>query len=59
MAAAGLNHVRLPVGYWAFYLQDGDPYVQGQLPFIDAAVSAANAAGLNVLIDLHGGRQQP
>ena len=55
MAGAGLNHVRLPIGYWAFMLEPGDPYVQGQLPYIDAAVSAANGAGLNVIIDLHGG----
>jgi glucan 1,3-beta-glucosidase len=28
--AAGLNTVRIPIGYWAFDLND-EPYVQGQI----------------------------
>ena len=56
IAAAGLNHVRIPIGYWALAPLDGDPYVQGQLPILDQAITWARSAGLKVLIDLHGGR---
>ncbi len=55
IAAAGLNHVRIPIGYWAISPLDGDPYVQGQLPILDKAIGWARSAGLKVMIDLHGG----
>ena len=54
IAAAGLNHVRIPIGYWAVAPIDGDPYVQGQLPILDQAIGWARSAGLKVMIDLHG-----
>ncbi|KAE8375116.1 glycoside hydrolase superfamily [Aspergillus bertholletiae] len=54
MAAAGLNHVRIPIGYWAVAALDADPYVDGQLEYLDKAVEWAGAAGLKVLVDLHG-----
>lgn len=54
IAAAGLNHVRIPIGYWSVAPLDGDPYVQGALEYLDQAVGWAGGAGLKVLIDLHG-----
>ncbi|KAJ5085863.1 hypothetical protein N7532_010634 [Penicillium argentinense] len=54
IAAAGMNHVRIPIGYWALTPIEGDPYVDGQLEYLDAAVGWARASGLRVLIDLHG-----
>lgn len=54
IASFGLNHVRIPVGYWALAPLPGDPYVQGQLPFLDQAIEWARAAGLKVMLDLHG-----
>ncbi|KAL8922669.1 MAG: hypothetical protein Q9208_004982 [Pyrenodesmia sp. 3 TL-2023] len=54
IAQAGLNHVRIPIGYWALAPVDGDPYVQGQLDFLDKAIDWARGAGLKVMIDLHG-----
>ncbi|KAL6714150.1 hypothetical protein ACLMJK_008644 [Lecanora helva] len=54
IAQAGLNHVRIPIGYWAVNPLDGDPYVQGQLPILDQAIQWARGAGLKVLLDLHG-----
>lgn len=56
MAAAGLNHVRIPIGYWAVAPIEGEPYVKGQLEYLDEAVSWARDAGLKVLVDLHGGK---
>ncbi|OJJ47683.1 hypothetical protein ASPZODRAFT_141258 [Penicilliopsis zonata CBS 506.65] len=54
IAAAGLNHVRIPVGYWAVAPIDNEPFVQGQLDVLDNAIDWARGAGLKVLIDLHG-----
>ena len=49
-----LNHVRIPIGYWAFEVSAGEPYVQGQLPYLEKALDWAQANGLKVIIDLHG-----
>lgn len=54
IAAAGMNHVRIPIGYWAA-VEVETPYVSGQLEYLDKAVGWANSAGLAVMIDLHGG----
>ncbi|KAL8949897.1 MAG: hypothetical protein Q9222_004035 [Ikaeria aurantiellina] len=54
IAQAGLNHVRIPIGYWAVAPVDGDPYVQGQLDVLDNAINWARGAGLKVMLDLHG-----
>ncbi|KAL2218908.1 glycoside hydrolase superfamily [Thermoascus aurantiacus ATCC 26904] len=54
IAAAGLNHVRIPIGYWAAAPLDGEPYVQGQLEVLDRAIGWARDAGLKVIVDLHG-----
>lgn len=51
---AGLNHVRIPIGYWAFLLLDDDPYVQGQEEYLDKAIEWARNNDLKVWIDLHG-----
>ena len=32
----------------------GEPYIQGQLPYLDKAVDWAGSYGLKVIIDLHG-----
>lgn len=54
MAAAGLNHVRIPIGYWSVIPRDGEPYVQGAYEMLGKALDWAQGAGLKVLIDLHG-----
>lgn len=54
IANAGLNHVRIPIGYWAVAPLAGDPYVQGQLVVLDKAIGWARAAGVKVMLDLHG-----
>lgn len=55
IATAGMNHVRIPIGYWSVSPISGEPYVQGAYPYLGAALDWAQAAGLKVLIDLHGG----
>ena len=54
IAQIGLNHVRIPIGYWAVAPLQGDPYVQGQLTVLDQAITWARGAGLKVMLDLHG-----
>ncbi|VDC03463.1 unnamed protein product [Peniophora sp. CBMAI 1063] len=54
IAAAGLNHVRLPIGHWAWDVSGGEPYVQGQLTYLRKAVGWASSHGLKLVIDLHG-----
>jgi len=54
IAAAGLNHVRLPIGYWAWEVGPGEPYIQGQLPYLRKAVTWARNHDLKLIIDLHG-----
>ena len=49
-----LNHVRIPIGYWAFDVSGGEPYVQGQLPYLDMAIKWAEKYGLKAIVDLHG-----
>ncbi|KAH0581711.1 hypothetical protein H2248_011397 [Termitomyces sp. 'cryptogamus'] len=54
IAEAGLNHVRLPIGYWAFDTSADEPYVMGQVVYLEKAVAWAGNHGLKVIIDLHG-----
>jgi glucan 1,3-beta-glucosidase len=49
-----LNHVRVPIGYWAWDVGPGEPYIQGQLPYLRRAVTWAANHGLKLVIDLHG-----
>jgi glucan 1,3-beta-glucosidase len=56
IAAAGMNHVRIPVGYWAVEQLEGDPYVSGQIDYLGQAIVWARAANLKVIVDLHGGK---
>ena len=46
--------MRLPIGYWAFDVSGGEPFIQGQLPYLSKAVGWAQTYGLKVIVDLHG-----
>lgn len=54
MAAAGLNYVRIPIGWWSVLPQDGSPYIAGAYEKLGEALDWAGGAGLKVMIDLHG-----
>ncbi|KAF7330553.1 Glycoside hydrolase family 5 protein [Mycena venus] len=62
IAAAGLNHVRIPVGYWSVPLTSADtngstsvaPYTPGAWPYLLKALNWAKQHGVHVIIDLHG-----
>ncbi|RDB26208.1 Glucan 1,3-beta-glucosidase [Hypsizygus marmoreus] len=60
--AAGLNHVRIPLGYWSVPLTsadtDGpthvDPYIPGGWPYLVKALGWAKKHSIRVIIDIHG-----
>ncbi|KAJ1030870.1 hypothetical protein NDA18_002099 [Ustilago nuda] len=55
IAGAGLNHVRIPIGYWAFDTSAGEPYVKAnQADYLERAIQWSAKYGLKVIIDLHG-----
>lgn len=54
IADAGLNFVRIPIGYWSVSPMDGDAYVQGAYEWLGKALDWADNAGIKVMIDLHG-----
>lgn len=46
--------MRIPIGYWAYEVISGEPYIQGQHEYLVKAVDWAGKYGLKVIIDLHG-----
>ena len=52
MVAEGVNHIRLPMGYWDMI--QSPPYVFGGADYIDKAIKWAQKYGMSVMIDLHG-----
>ncbi|PWZ00062.1 glycoside hydrolase [Testicularia cyperi] len=54
IAAAGLNHVRIPIGYWAFEVGSGEPFLKlNQWDLLKQACTWAAKYNLKVLVDLH------
>ncbi|KAF9036214.1 glycoside hydrolase family 5 protein [Panaeolus papilionaceus] len=62
IAAAGLNHVRIPIGYWSIPITSSDtstststaPYTPGAWPYLLNALTWARNHGISVIVDLHG-----
>jgi glucan 1,3-beta-glucosidase len=54
MKSAGLNAIRIPIGYWAVDVLLDEPYVTGQYPYLIQAVQWSRELGFQVMIDLHG-----
>ncbi|KAJ7284967.1 glycoside hydrolase family 5 protein [Mycena rebaudengoi] len=60
IAAAGLNHVRIPVGYWSVPLTSADtkgstsvePYVPGAWPYLLKGLNWAKKHGIHVILGL-------
>jgi glucan 1,3-beta-glucosidase len=46
--------VRIPIGYWAYDVAAGEPYISGQLPYLRQAIAWAAIYNLKVIVDLHG-----
>ncbi|PHH53642.1 putative glucan 1,3-beta-glucosidase D [Ceratocystis fimbriata CBS 114723] len=55
IAAAGLDHVRIPFSYWAVATYEGDPYIKGvSWRYLLRGIEWARKHGLRVKLDLHG-----
>ena len=56
---AGINALRIPVGYWIVAPRPGEPYVEGGLQYLIRVCKWAQALGMRVVVELHGapGRQ--
>ncbi|KAK3941628.1 glycoside hydrolase [Diplogelasinospora grovesii] len=55
IAAAGLDHVRIPFSYWAVQTYDTDPYVyRTSWRYLLRAIEWCRRYGLRVNLDLHG-----
>ncbi|KAF5341865.1 hypothetical protein D9611_001867 [Ephemerocybe angulata] len=62
MKAAGLNHVRIPLGYWSVpmtsddtaYSTSPDPYIPGAWTYLLRGLNWAKKHGIHVIVDLHG-----
>ncbi|KAK2627902.1 hypothetical protein QTJ16_002548 [Diplocarpon rosae] len=55
IAAAGLDHVRIPFSYWAVATYDGDPYVyRVSWRYLLRGIEWARKHGLRINLDLHG-----
>ena len=55
IAAAGLDHIRIPFSYWAIKTYDNDPYVFGvSWRYLLRGIEWARKYGLRVKLDLHG-----
>ena len=56
---AGINALRIPVGYWIIAPQPDEPYVSGGLAYLLRALGWAQQLGLKAIVELHAapGRQ--
>lgn len=54
IAAAGLNWLRIPIGFWAIETIEGEPYLEGvSWTYFLKALQWARKYGLRVYLDLH------
>merc|ERR1711916_235671 len=56
LAKAGVNYLRVPVGYWIVDVQPDEPFVspdQGGMVYLQRLLGWAEELQLDVLIDLH------
>lgn len=53
LAAAGITHIRIPVGYWIVDRRPEEPWADGGMPYLLRAIGWAKKHGLKVVLDLH------
>jgi len=60
LSAAGISHLRIPIGYWAVDVVAGEPFPapagedQGLLLHLRQAINWAQELDMKVMVDLHG-----
>ncbi|GLB35077.1 putative glycoside hydrolase family 5 protein [Lyophyllum shimeji] len=54
IAGAGLNYVRIPIGYWAIEVRDGEPFLEKtSWTYFLKAIKWARKYGIRINLDLH------
>lgn len=53
IAAAGFNHVRIPVGYWIVSIENNEPFVEGGWAYLEKALTWCSKHGIRAVVDLH------
>eukprot|EP00457_Paulinella_chromatophora_P001480 gb/GEZN01001482.1/.p1 GENE.gb/GEZN01001482.1/~~gb/GEZN01001482.1/.p1 ORF type:complete len:719 (-),score=75.90 gb/GEZN01001482.1/:430-2586(-) len=54
LSEAGINHVRIPVGYWILDdIAPGEPWVSGGFTYLQRAIGWCKKYNIAVLVDLH------
>ncbi|KAG6814282.1 hypothetical protein H0H92_013407 [Tricholoma furcatifolium] len=54
IAGAGLNYVRIPIGYWAIEVRDDEPFLpQVSWTYLLKAIKWARKYGIRINLDLH------
>ncbi|CAG8540500.1 5744_t:CDS:10 [Cetraspora pellucida] len=53
LASYGINHLRIPIGYWAFDKVPSEPFVKGAFKYLLKGVKWAKKYNLKVVLDLH------
>ncbi|KXN65526.1 glycoside hydrolase family 5 protein, partial [Conidiobolus coronatus NRRL 28638] len=55
IAGAGLNHVRIPLGYWALDIDETkEPFVYGAWYYLLRGIQWARKYGIRVMVEFHG-----
>jgi len=53
-ARTGINHVRLPIGYWALDIRPGEPWVYGSWDYVLKAAAWCKKYNMQLMVNLHG-----
>lgn len=54
LAKSGINHVRIPFGYWIFGdIRSDEPWVDGELKYLERGIKWAAKYNIHVILDLH------
>lgn len=54
IASAGLNYIRLPIGWWAIEVREGEPFLERtSWTYLLKAIQWARKYGLRINLDLH------
>jgi glucan 1,3-beta-glucosidase len=54
LSESGINHVRIPFGYWVFGdIRADEPWVDGELPYLERVVRWAAKYNMHVILDMH------
>eukprot|EP01080_Neovahlkampfia_damariscottae_P003167 gene3167-5483_t len=54
LSSYGINHVRIPIGYWMFDVKPEEPWISTSLPYLLTGLKWLKQSNIRVILDLHG-----